>query len=59
MSFLLVPLPVIAVAIVGMFAAGGDKWYMTRYLKWIYYVGGIVVFSATVIVTDFFGQVFG
>jgi hypothetical protein len=59
MSFLLVPLPVIAVAIVGMFAAGGDKWYMTRYLKWIYYVGGIVVFSATVWVTDFFGQVFG
>jgi type IV secretory pathway VirB2 component (pilin) len=54
-----VPLPVIAVAIVGMFAAGGDKWYMTRYLKWIYYVGGIVVFSATVWVTDFFGQVFG
>jgi hypothetical protein len=59
LSFLLVPLPVIIVAIVGMFADGGEKWYIERGLKWVYVVGGIGVFVSTVWATDFFGQLFG
>jgi hypothetical protein len=58
LSFLLVPLPVIIVAIVGMFADGGDKWYIARNLKWVYIAGGIVVFVSTVWATDFIGQIF-
>lgn len=59
LSFLLVPLPVIIVAIVGMFADGGEKWYVARNLKWVYIVGGIGVFASTVWATDFVGQIFG
>ncbi len=59
LSFLLVPLPVIIVAIVGMFADGGDKWYVERNLKWVYVLGGIGVFVSTVWATDFVGQIFG
>jgi hypothetical protein len=59
LSFLLVPLPVIIVAIVGMFAAGGEKWYIERNLKWVYVAGGIGVFVSTVWATDFIGQIFG
>jgi hypothetical protein len=59
LSFLLVPLPVIIVAIVGMFADGGDKWYVERNLKWVYVLGGIGVFISTVWATDFIGQIFG
>lgn len=58
-SFLLVPLPVIIVAIIGMFADGSDKWYVSRNLKWVYVIGGIGVFCVTVWATDFIGQIFG
>jgi hypothetical protein len=59
LSFLLVPLPVIIVAIVGMFAAGGEKWYIERNLKWVYIAGGVGVFVSTVWATDFIGQISG
>jgi hypothetical protein len=59
LSFLLVPLPVIIVAIIGMFADGGEKWYVKRNLTWVWVIGGIGVFGATVWATDFFGQLFG
>jgi hypothetical protein len=59
LSFLLVPLPVIITAIVGMFADGSEKWYVARKLTWVSIVGGIGVFASTVVATDFFGQIFG
>lgn len=59
LSFLLVPLPVIIVAIIGMFADGGEKWYVQRNLTWVWVIGGIGVFGATVWATDFVSQVFG
>jgi hypothetical protein len=59
MSFLLVPLPVIIVAIIGMFADGSEKWYVQRNLTWVWVIGGIGVFGATIWATDFLGQVFG
>jgi hypothetical protein len=59
LSFLLVPLPVIITAIVGMFADGSEKWYIARKLTWVSIVGGIGVFASTVVATDFFGQIFG
>jgi hypothetical protein len=58
-SFLLVPLPVIIVAIIGMFADGSEKWYVQRNLTWVWVIGGIGVFAATMWATDFLGQVFG
>ena len=59
LSFLLVPLPVIITAIVGMFSDGSEKWYVARKLTWVYMVGGIGVFVSTILATDFFGQIFG
>lgn len=59
LSFLLIPLPVIVLAIVGMFAADGDKWYRVRGLIAVYVVGGIAVFAVTVWITDFWGTIFG
>jgi hypothetical protein len=59
LSFLLVPLPVIIVAIIGMFADGSEKWYVQRNLTWVWVIGGIGVFAATMWATDFLGQVFG
>ena len=58
LSFLLVPLPVIATAIVGMFSDGSEKWYVEKKLTWVYLIGGVGVFVSTVLATDFFGQVF-
>ena len=59
LSFLLIPLPVIVLAIVGMFAADGDKWYRVRGLTSAYVVGGIAVFAITMWITDFWGTIFG
>jgi hypothetical protein len=59
LSFLLVPLPVIIVAIIGMFADGSEKWYVERKLTWVYLVGGVGVYVSTILATDFFGQIFG
>ena len=59
LSFLLVPLPVIITAVVGMFADGSEKWYIQRNLTWVYLLGGVGVFSSTVLATNFFGQIFG
>jgi hypothetical protein len=59
LSFLLVPLPVIIVAIIGMFADGSEKWYVERKLTWVYLFGGVGVFFSTILATDFFGQIFG
>jgi hypothetical protein len=59
LSFLLVPLPVIITAIIGMFADGSEKWYVERKLTWVYLIGGVGVFVSTILATDFFGQIFG
>jgi len=59
LAFLLVPLPVIITAVVGMFADGSEKWYIQRNLTWVYLLGGVGVFVSTVLATDFFGQIFG
>lgn len=59
LSFLLVPLPVIITAVIGMFADGSEKWYVEKKLTWVYLIGGIGVFASTILATDFFGQIFG
>ncbi len=57
LSFILIPLPVIVMAILGMFASEDDKWYRARGLNSVYVLGGIVVFAATFWITDFIGSV--
>jgi hypothetical protein len=42
-----------------MFADGSEKWYVQRNLTWVWVIGGIGVFAATMWATDFLGQVFG
>ncbi|MFM6981625.1 MAG: Ig domain-containing protein [Microbacteriaceae bacterium] len=57
LSFVLIPLPVILMAVLGMFASEDDKWYRSRGLNSVYVLGGIVVFAATFWITDFIGSV--
>lgn len=59
LSFLLVPLPVIITAIVGMFADGSEKWYVQRKLTSVYLIGGVGIFVSTILATDFVGQILG
>lgn len=59
LSFILIPLPVILIAILGMFAKQEDKLWQRTGKKWIYIVGGIAVFIFTVQVTDFIPTIFG
>ncbi len=56
LAFVLIPIPVIVLAILGMFATDEDKWYRTRGLTSVYVLGGIAVFAVTFWVTDFVGS---
>ena len=59
LSFILIPLPVILISIIGMFAKQEDKLWQRVNKKWLYIVGGIAVFVFTVQVTDFIPTIFG
>jgi hypothetical protein len=59
LSFILIPLPVILIAIIGMFAKQEDKLWQRTNKKWVYIAGGIAVFVFTIQVTDFFPTIFG
>jgi hypothetical protein len=59
LSFILIPLPVILISIIGMFAKQEDKLWQRTGKKWVAIAGGIAVFMFTVQVTDFIPTVFG
>ena len=59
LSFILIPLPVILISIVGMFGQSEDKLWQRLNKKWIYIAGGIAVFLFTVQVTNFIPTIFG
>jgi uncharacterized membrane protein len=59
LSFILIPLPVILIAIIGMFAMQEDKLWQRTGKKWIYIVGSIAVFAFTVHITDFLPTILG
>ena len=59
LSFILIPLPVILIAIIGMFAKQEDKLWQRTNKKWLYIAGGIAVFVFTIQVTDFFPTILG
>ena len=59
LSFVLIPLPVILISIIGLFAKSDDKLWQRAGKRWIYIVGGIAVFLFTVQVTDFIPTIFG
>ncbi|MFM5952386.1 MAG: putative Ig domain-containing protein [Micrococcales bacterium] len=59
LSFILIPLPVILIAIIGMFARQEEKLWQRANKKWLYIAGGIAVFVFTIQVTDFFPTIFG
>ena len=59
LSFILIPLPVILIAIIGMFAKQEEKLWQRTNKKWLYIAGGIAVFAVTLQVTDFFPTIFG
>ena len=57
LAYVLTPMPVIAMAILGMFGEPGDKWYRkVKFSRSLYLVGGIAVFIVTILVTGFIGQ---
>lgn len=59
LSFILIPLPVILISIIGMFAKQEDKLWQRTGKKWVAIAGGIAVFVFTVQVTEFIPTVFG
>jgi hypothetical protein len=59
LSFILIPLPVILISIIGMFAQAEDKLWQRTGKKWVYIAGGIAVFVFTIQVTEFFPTIFG
>jgi hypothetical protein len=59
LSFILIPLPVILIAIIGMFAKQEEKLWQRSGKKWVGIAGGIAVFVFTVQVTDFIPTIFG
>jgi hypothetical protein len=59
LAFILIPIPVIITAVVGLFSDGSEKWYSQRNLTWVYIVGGVAVFAATVYATGFIGNITG
>jgi hypothetical protein len=59
LAFILIPIPVIITAVVGLFSDGSEKWYNQRNLTWVYIVGGVAVFAATVFATGFVGNITG
>jgi hypothetical protein len=57
LAYVLTPLPVIAMALLGMFAEPGQKWYQKlKFSRTVYLVGGIAVFIMTVLATGFLSQ---
>jgi hypothetical protein len=57
LAYVLTPLPVIAMALLGMFAEPGEKWYQKlKFSRTVYLVGGIAVFVMTVLATGFLSQ---
>ena len=59
LSFILIPLPVILIAIIGMFAMQEDKLWQRTGKKWVYIAGSIAVFAFTVHITDFLPTILG
>jgi hypothetical protein len=59
LSFILIPLPVILISIIGMFAQAEDKLWQRTGKKWVGIAGGIAVFVFTIQVTDFIPTIFG
>ena len=59
LSFILIPLPVILISIIGMFAKQEDKLWQRTGKKWVAIAGGIAVFVFTIQVTDFIPTIFG
>ena len=59
LSFILIPLPVILIAIIGMFAKQEEKLWQRSGKKWVGIAGGIAVFVFTIQVTDFIPTIFG
>ena len=58
LSFILIPLPVILISIIGMFGQTEDKLWQRLNKRWVYIAGGILVFLFTVQVTDFIPTIF-
>jgi len=59
LSFILIPLPVILISIIGMFAKQEDKLWQRTGKKWVAIAGGIAVFVFTVQVTNFIPTILG
>jgi hypothetical protein len=59
LSFILIPLPVILIAIIGMFAKQEEKLWQRTGKNWLYIAGGIAVFVFTIQVTEFFPTILG
>jgi hypothetical protein len=59
LSFILIPLPVILISILGLFAQQEDKLWQRTGKKWVEIAGGIAVFVFTIQVTNFIPNIFG
>ena len=59
LSFILIPLPVILISIIGLFAKPDEKLWQRANKRWIYVLGGVAVYLFTVQVTDFIPTIFG
>jgi hypothetical protein len=59
LSFILIPLPVILISIIGLFAQQEDKLWQRTGKKWVEIAGGIAVFVFTIQVTNFIPNIFG
>jgi hypothetical protein len=58
LAYVLTPLPVIAMALAGLFAEPGDKWYQKlKFSKPLYLIGGIGIFVLTILATGFLSQI--
>jgi hypothetical protein len=58
LAYVLTPLPVIAMALAGLFAEPGDKWYQKlKFSRSLYLVGGLGVFVLTILATGFLSQI--
>ena len=58
LAYVLTPLPVIAMALAGLFAQPSDKWYQkVKFSRPLYLAGGIGVFILTILATGFLSQI--
>jgi hypothetical protein len=58
LAYVLTPLPVIAMALAGLFAEPGEKWYQKlKFSRTLYLVGGVAVFVMTILATGFLSQI--